>query len=252
MPIFLDRWLDHLRQHLPIARQGQDPEGVHQVRVAIRRLRVWLRLAGMRVLEDDLAWLVRAAGEVRDLEVLLQRPDLPKAFRKWASSRLAGARSTFIPILDSPRLAGLLQALAYLPPLEEELAQARLKRFVRQVEHKAQEWQHQDSIESLHALRRALRRLRYAQEWLGQNSQTAKEMQAVFGQVGDLGFTLRYLSAYQSEGGRLPRAYKDQLEAQLTEALKTAKQAWALASQKPQGDPPDGPRGYFLRGRYLP
>lgn len=241
MAISLDKWLHHLRQHLPIARQGQDPEGVHQLRVASRRLRVWLRLAGMQVLEDDLAWLVGAAGEVRDLEVLLQGSNLPKAFRAWAGSRLERARGDLVPLLDSPRLSGLLQALSYLPPLEEGLAQTRLKRFVRQVQRKAEAWHSQGSIESLHALRRALRRLRYAQEWLGQNSQTAKEMQAVFGQVGDLGFTLRYLSAYQSEGGRLPRAYKGRLEAQLTEALETAKQAWAKAYKKPEGDPPVRP-----------
>lgn len=67
---------------------------------------------------------------------------------------------------------------------------------------------------------------------------TVKEMQDVFGQVGDLGFTLRYLSAHQSEGGRLLRAYKGRLEAQPTEALETAKQAWAKAYKKPEGDPP--------------
>ncbi|GIW38870.1 MAG: CHAD domain-containing protein [Meiothermus ruber] len=233
--IGLERWLQHLVEHLPIARQGHDPEGVHQVRVAVRRLRVWLRLAGMRVLEDDLAWLVRAAGEVRDLEVLLQRPDLPRAFRAWAGSRLKAARAAFVPLLDSPRLAGLLQALANLPPLDETSAQIRLKRFVRQVERKAEEWQQDGSIEHLHALRRALRRLRYAQEWLGQDSQTAKEMQAVFGEVGDLSFTLRYLSAYQADGGRLPAAYVRRLEAQLQEALEAAQQAWIKAQQKTGG-----------------
>lgn len=233
--IGLERWLQHLVKHLSIARQGHDPEGVHQARVAVRRLRVWLRLAGVRVLEDDLAWLVRAAGEVRDLEVLLQRPDLPKAFRTWASSRLKEARAAFLPLLDSPRLAGLLQALANLPPLDEAPAQTRLKRFVRQVERRAEEWQQEGSFEHLHALRRALRRLRYAQEWLGQDSQAAKEMQAVFGEVGDLSFTLRYLQVYKSEGGRLPAAYLRGLEAQLQKALETAQQAWAKTQQKTGG-----------------
>ncbi|MDT7919429.1 MAG: CHAD domain-containing protein [Meiothermus sp.] len=227
MPVIaLDRWLQHLVKHLPVAKEGRDPEGVHQVRVAVRRLRVWLRLAGMRVLEDDLAWLVRAAGEVRDLEVLLQHPDLPKAFRNWAASRLEQARAALVPLLDSPRLAGLLQALANLPPLDEEAAKARLKRFVRQAARKAEEWRNQDSIESLHALRRALRRLRYAREWLGLDSQDEKALQEIFGQVGDLSFTLRYLAAFEAEGSRVPAAYKRQLEAQLTEALEAARAAW--------------------------
>ncbi len=224
--IGLERWLQHLLEHLPIAREGQDPEGVHQVRVAVRRLRVWLRLAGMRVLEDDLAWLVRAAGQVRDLEVLLQHPNLPRAFRAWAELRLKQARSAFVPLLDSPRLAGLLTALAYLPPLDAKSAESRLPRFVQQVERRAQEWRREDSIEHLHALRRALRRLRYALEWLEQDSDTVKALQEIFGQVGDLSFTLNYLAAFEAEGGRAPASYREQLEARLTQALEEAKQAW--------------------------
>ncbi len=224
--IGLDRWLQHLQEHLPIAQEGRDPEGVHQVRVAVRRLRVWLRLAGLRVLEDDLAWLVRSAGEVRDLEVLLLNNHLPEAFRRWAASRLKEARAAFVPLLDSPRLAGLLQALSNLPPLDEASAQTRLKRFVRQVERKAEEWQSQESLEHLHALRRALRRLRYAREWLEQDSQPIKLLQEAFGRVGDLSFTLRYLAAYESEGGRGVAVYKRQLEAQLQGALEAAREAW--------------------------
>ncbi|MCX7782764.1 MAG: CHAD domain-containing protein [Meiothermus sp.] len=222
----LKRWLQHLLDHLPIAREGQDPEGVHQVRVAVRRLRVWLRLAGMRVLEDDLAWLVRAAGQVRDLEVLLQHPNLPKAFRTWAELRLKQARTAFVPLLDSPRLAGLLQALSTLPPLDEKVAESRLARFVQQVERRAQEWRSEDSIEHLHALRRALRRLRYAREWLEQDSDNVKALQEIFGQVGDLSFTLNYLAAFEAEGGQAPVRYRKQLEANLARALEATKQAW--------------------------
>lgn len=233
--IGLDRWLQHLQEHLPIAQEGRDPEGVHQVRVAVRRLRVWLRLAGLRVLEDDLAWLVRAAGEVRDLEVLLLNNHLPKGFRRWAASRLQAARAHFEPLLETPRLAGLLQALSNLPPLDTTLAQTRLRRFVRQVERKAKEWQQEGSLEHLHALRRALRRLRYAREWLGQDSQPIKLLQEAFGRVGDLSFTLRYLAAYESEGGRGVAVYKRQLEAQLSQALEAAQQAWIKAQQKTGG-----------------
>jgi len=225
MAIALDPWLDHLIRHLPVAKEGHDPAGVHQVRVAARWLRVWLRLAGMRVLEDDLAWLVRAAGEVRDLEVLLQQPDLPKAFRSWATSRLEEARTAFVPLLDSPRLVGLLQALSHLPPLDEEAVKARLKRFVRQAKRKAEEWLNQDSIESLHALRRALRRLRYAREWLGLDSRAIKALQETFGQVGDLAFTLRYLGDFEAQGGQVP-VYKERLEKRLGRALEAARVAW--------------------------
>ncbi|MCS7067247.1 MAG: CHAD domain-containing protein [Meiothermus sp.] len=224
--IGLKPWLQHLLDHLPMARAGHDPEGVHQVRVAVRRLRVWLRLAGMRVLEDDLAWLVRAAGQVRDLEVLLQHPHLPRAFQTWGELRLKEARQAFVPLLESPRLAGLLQGLSVLPPLDPKEAESRLPRFVQQVERRAQAWRNEDSLEHLHALRRALRRLRYALEWLERDSDPVKALQEIFGQVGDLSFTLNYLSAFEAEGGRAPARYRKHLEAQLTEALEAAKQAW--------------------------
>ncbi|GEM85121.1 CHAD domain-containing protein [Meiothermus hypogaeus] len=224
--IGLERWLQHLLEHLPIAREGQNPEGVHQVRVAVRRLRVWLRLAGMRVLEDDLAWLVRAAGEVRDLEVLLQHPTLPKAFRRWAETRLAQARAAFVPLLEAPRLSGLIQALSNLPPLDAQTALPRLERFLLQVRRREEEWQREGDLEHLHALRRALRRLRYAREWLELNSQAIKTLQEVFGQAGDLSFTRRYLAAFEADGGRVPLTFKKQLEADLAAALEAAREAW--------------------------
>ncbi len=166
----LNPWLQHLRQHLPIARAGQDPEGVHQVRVAGRRLRVWLRLAGMRTLDDDLAWLVRSAGEVRDLEVLLQT-EFPQAFREWAQSRLNTAREKLLPVLESKRLEGLLQALSLLPPLGIADAEPRLGRFFAQVERRAALWSQEERFDVLHALRRALRRLRYALSGWGRKAE---------------------------------------------------------------------------------
>jgi len=63
--------------HDPVARQARDPEGVHQARVATRRLRSHLgtflpilRTAPTERLRDELRWLGRALGAVRDLDVL--------------------------------------------------------------------------------------------------------------------------------------------------------------------------------------
>ncbi|WP_051195618.1 CHAD domain-containing protein [Meiothermus rufus] len=221
----LTPWLHHLEKHLPIARQGQDPEGVHQVRVAGRRLRVWLELAGLRVLQDDLAWLVQCAGRVRDLEVLLQHPDLSPSFRRWAQEELKQARQAFVPLLNSSRLAGLLAALATLPPLVRSVAQARLERLEERVGRRASIWEQTGQLEHLHALRRALRRLRYAREWLELETKAIKALQESFGQVGDLAFTLAYLQAFETGGGRASR-YRQQLKARLTLALEEAQYLW--------------------------
>ncbi len=70
----------HLVLHLPAARLGADIEGVHQARVAIRRLRSLFRTFRplldpdwARGVERDLGWLARDLGGVRDADVLLHR-----------------------------------------------------------------------------------------------------------------------------------------------------------------------------------
>jgi hypothetical protein len=68
--------------------------------------------------------------------------------------------------------------------------------------------------------------LRYAREWLQQDSGTDKALQEIFGQVGDLSFILNYLAAFEAEGGRASIRYRRKLEADLTEALAVARQAW--------------------------
>lgn len=223
--IGLDRWLQHLREHLPIAKEGRDPEGVHQVRVAVRRLRVWLRLAGLRVLEDDLAWLVRAAGEVRDLEVLLQNNRLPKAFRRWAASRLKEARARFEPLLETPRLAGLLQALSNLPPLDTTLAQARLKRFFTRLKEKPRSGVTKKAREPARpAPGPAAAALRQGVARAGEPAHQAAAGGLRSGGRPELHPALpSHLRVRRGPGAAL---YKKQLETQLRQALEAAREAW--------------------------
>jgi CHAD domain-containing protein len=63
--------------HLPVARLGVDPEGVHQARVATRRLRSDLRTFGPLIdavwasqVRRELQWLAVELGKVRDADVL--------------------------------------------------------------------------------------------------------------------------------------------------------------------------------------
>jgi inorganic triphosphatase YgiF len=78
----LQGYLQDLRTFEPVARAGVDPEGVHKMRVAIRRLRTALKMLQetanapkqqLRQLRRELSVLARALGEVRDLDVLLAR-----------------------------------------------------------------------------------------------------------------------------------------------------------------------------------
>ena len=61
----------------PVARQGDDPEGVHQLRVCTRRLRSELKIfapvlkkRSLRRLRRELSWLGGILGRQRDLDVL--------------------------------------------------------------------------------------------------------------------------------------------------------------------------------------
>ena len=69
--------LDAVRAHDPGTRLGMDPEELHQMRVAVRRLRAILKAAGpmfepdtVEALRGELAWLGAALGVRRDLDVM--------------------------------------------------------------------------------------------------------------------------------------------------------------------------------------
>jgi CHAD domain-containing protein len=115
----------------PVARLGEDPEGVHQARVASRRLRSHLATFGDVLREGptvrlvrDLRWLGRALGVVRDLDVLRGRlASSVKAIDPLARegglallARADGERRSAITSLDevlgSPRYRVLLEQLA--------------------------------------------------------------------------------------------------------------------------------------------
>ena len=90
--------------HDHLVRIGDDPEGVHQTRVATRRLRSDLRTfrpvldrAWADGLRDELRWIGTELGHVRDADVLLERLEaraatLPDATRAGAAVLLDGLR----------------------------------------------------------------------------------------------------------------------------------------------------------------
>jgi CHAD domain-containing protein len=107
-----------------------DPEAVHQMRVAIRRLRVALRVGTDTVgpaadeLRTELGWLGGELGTVRDLDVLAERlgtaaTALGAADADGVGQLLAAlhgarvsARATLRTVLDADRYRVLLRALA--------------------------------------------------------------------------------------------------------------------------------------------
>jgi CHAD domain-containing protein len=174
--------------HDPGTRLGEDPEELHQARVATRRLRAVLRAAAplldpawMDSLRAELAWLGGALGPVRDLDVLLDRlrgeiVDLEPGEREAAGGFLAllegerdEDRRMMLQAMTSPRYAELLarlEAAAVAPRARE--AELSLRAIAagefRKLRKAVRRLPPEPSDDELHAVRIRGKRARYAAE----------------------------------------------------------------------------------------
>ncbi|MBZ5637521.1 MAG: CHAD domain-containing protein [Acidobacteriia bacterium] len=191
-----------LRRHLgaflanePATRLGDDPEALHDMRVASRRLRAALALfeevlpARARSFRRRLGRIGGALGEVRDLDVQLQQldeflRDAPAAERlvmqtylETVAARRERARRRMLLVLDSPgyaRLAASLRAFVEREPARRRLEACRpalaaapdmiLRRY-RKVRRIGDRLAPVSPAADWHALRIASKRLRYALEF---------------------------------------------------------------------------------------
>jgi CHAD domain-containing protein len=199
--------------HDPGTRLGTEPESLHQLRVATRRFRTFLRMGRPLFAEgwadelrSELGWLGAALGPVRDLDVLLARlraeaavlgaPDADAAtvvLRALARER-STARRRLSRALGHERYDALLDRLdaAGTAPVAAEGAggatpeqlwrreHARLRKVVARLGTDP------DDAE-LHAVRIRVKRARYAGELAGIDAyvRVAKRLQDVLGDHQD-------------------------------------------------------------------
>ncbi|MHA6629321.1 CHAD domain-containing protein [Pseudonocardia sichuanensis] len=184
----LDLRLRALLRHDPGTRSGADIEDLHQMRVAVRRMRATLTAARplldagwAGVLRTELGWLGRGLGPVRDLDVLLLRlraeiaglPDRERAaggvLVEALEAERVEARATMLAALDDPRYTALLERLADavrlpLPTRSQpdllDLPRTELRKLRRDVQRAGEE----PPDEVLHALRIRAKRVRYTGE----------------------------------------------------------------------------------------
>ncbi|MER6266354.1 CYTH and CHAD domain-containing protein [Streptomyces sp900105755] len=200
-------------------------EGVHDMRVATRRLRSTFRTFG-KVLDrqvtdpvaDELKWLAGELGVGRDQEVLAERlmsalADVPPTLvhgpvhdriHHWAEASERGSRSRLLAVLDSARYLALLDtldALAADPPLlkaaaknpEQVLTKAVHKDFAKVthlIETAMAEPPGHDRDLGLHEARKKAKRTRYAAEAarpaLGKRAKTmVKSMKSLQSLLGE-------------------------------------------------------------------
>jgi CHAD domain-containing protein len=214
-----------LLAHDPGTRLGEDPENLHQHRVAARRTRAFLRAtrsyldpAWRQSLVGPLSELGAATGPVRDLDVLLEHvraellaldePDRSaadllltalerehEAARRALLTALDGAAYRLLParLRLPPRLAPGIEAI----PLER-VARKQFGRLVTAVDRLVQE----PDETTIHALRIMLKRVRYAAELaapdrkaLGRFLADAKTLQDLLGKHQDAVVAEKHLRA---------------------------------------------------------
>ena len=173
-----------LLKHRAVVLKSRRPEGIHQTRVALRRLRAAFGLfrdavggPAVRALAAEAKWLAGECSAARDLQVFLTETvhDVPPLVRRVANRvaeiHLRHARAA----LSGARFAAFdrgLQAFAARPPVAT--AQSRLDAFGRAVldaRHakalrRGRKLKKFDTAR-LHRLRIAIKKLRYAAVYLG-------------------------------------------------------------------------------------
>jgi CHAD domain-containing protein len=212
-----------LQEQLNRVRATGDAETAHQLRVTSGRLRVWLSLGGWRVLRDDVRWLRRQVAEVRDLDVQLYQEPPPDRTVQLRQRRHA-AFTELTAVLESERVNALLTALALLPPTPANVALRGVARLARGAlalgTHRG--WRRGDR-EQLHELRRAIRRVRYALEWLDVAPASLEQMQKTLGHACDRFVALEGASELADAEAR---AHSDRLTRELHRHVARSREHW--------------------------
>lgn len=214
---------DHWQANLPAAVTGGKPEGVHQVRVGLRRFRSALSLFRKFIPENqrewlnaEAKWLANQLGPVRDLDVFLTdlaaRFDGAKADENVAAltaavqAAHAKAQNTAAAALRGPRLRRFTARLetwveghgwyaddSEIPDIGSFAREALNKRMrkIREVAARAKTL----TVPERHELRIAVKKLRYGLEFLSSvlpakraasTARVLKRLQDSLGHLNDL------------------------------------------------------------------
>lgn len=188
----IDQQVRALVENEAVARAGEDPEGVHQMRVAVRRLRAALKAVApspdVESLQEELRWLGGVMGRIRDLDVMLdhlraQAADLPPEEQEATERLLAGlvadrrrARRRMLDTFRGAKYATVIRRLATLASTDLPTAVVSpangkapvlldvIARPLRKLRKDALALGEDPPDDDLHALRIRGKRLRYAAE----------------------------------------------------------------------------------------
>ena len=229
--------------HEPGTRIGEDPEELHDMRVATRRMRAAMKIFERAVpvrtqkFRDEFKWVAGALGEVRDLDVQLERLDLwvadaaerdrepLQALRALLQEQRQKQRKAMLRALDSKRYGRLVGSFGeFLRRGPSRRAQASrqpilasgpdlVRKPYRKVRKLGDSLTEESPGEEYHELRKKGKRLRYALEFLsniyGEPTKdlvkALKRLQDVLGDHQDAEVAISYLRELAVVRGRSPK-----------------------------------------------
>jgi triphosphatase len=249
----LRRYLSAWHLHEPGARLGDNPEELHDLRLAGRRLDGILRQfqstlsSSFLRIRPTLKKVLRALGEVRDLDVALSEletfgrglaesdRDGVEPLKQYLASERGRARERMLTVLDSVSAQKNLQKLTSLLSAPSAVSQQSLPESARnampdmirlryrKVRKGADALTSESSMEDYHAVRGQVKKLRYALEAVA----------VIYGKPAE--DMLRAL-----------RRWQDKLGVQ-QDAAVASRRLQALAGAPPKAIPPET---LFLMGRF--
>ena len=234
----------HLRQNVKAAYVGQ-PGGIHQLRVAIRRMRAALlmfkpvlRADTVAAFDTELRYFGQVFGEARDWDVFITETlvmatrDLPHA--KWlglieniAKKQQLRVHASIASVIENSRfnslLIGLMGWAAHIPArsrVSERTIRKVVPALLTGVADKVatRERKLTADPDTVHALRKSLKKLRYAIEFVDSLYPCkivrafltpCKDIQDVLGCANDLVVTHKLLSVLLGENAALAPAIEE-------------------------------------------
>ncbi len=221
----LSKEYEALVEHRPSDGQPPDPEEIHQMRIAARRLRVSLKMFGQMLpgeaakrFDREFQWFARSLGELRDLDVQAENF---KAYQQTIGAEhlqelggyelhlrraRAEARESLDAVFSAPRYMELMEsfgALLHGAPSPGALRRWRsyrvsdglkkiLRKSLRRVRKLGRRVDSDTPAERLHKLRIRAKRLRYELEFfrdvypsLDKAAKATKHLQDVLGEHQD-------------------------------------------------------------------
>jgi len=192
---------DQIVANLACAREGVDPEGVHQLRIGVRRLRAVLGMFKDALpehewlnLRRELSWIASESGPVRDLDVFVEQLVVPATrfvgnpkpldcLHAVAAARRDALQEAFRRKLDSARFTRLVLVIGQwlqrysAGGIGRAAYRARLSQPAADIASRALEQRYAraeargvaaagGSMADRHALRIELKKLRYTSEFL--------------------------------------------------------------------------------------